>query len=448
MPLKPPIIKIGGFFIPLTKGNNFLEERQMKVQDKDYSFQAVPASGRNSFSKMLVVMLGFTFFSASMWSGGALGEGLTFKGLVGIILLGNLILGLFTGSLSYIAAKTGLSTHLLAQYSFGKKGAYISSFMLSATQIGWFGVGVGMFAYPVHKLTGINLTLLVIIIGLAITATAYFGMKALTILSMISVPLIAVLGVSSTNVAISDMGGFSELLAYTPASTLTISAALTITVGSFISGGTLTPDFARYAKSGRDAVVSTVVAFFIGNSLMFLFGAIGTIATGFNDISDVMIAQGMILPAILVLGLNIWTTNDNALYASGLGLATIFKQPKAIMVCINGILGTLLATWLYNNFVSWLTFLGSTLPAIGAIIITDYFFVQKGKYADYEVANNKNIHIPAVIAWGLGVMAGLTFPGITPLNTLVVTAVSYYVLVKLMKTSVEVEEETEYAKVG
>lgn len=41
------------------------------------------------------------------------------------------------------------------------------------------------------------------------------------------------------------------------------------------------------------------------------------------DISDVMIAQGLLLPAIVVLGLNIWTTNDNALYASGLGFANI-----------------------------------------------------------------------------------------------------------------------------
>lgn len=51
---------------------------------------------------------------------------------------------------------------------------------------------------------------------------------------------------------------------------------------------------------------------------MFIFGAAGAAAVGQADISDVMIAQGLLLPAIVVLGLNIWTTNDNALYASGL----------------------------------------------------------------------------------------------------------------------------------
>lgn len=424
----------------------------MQIKDKDYSFQSVPLGKRNSFIKMLAVMLGFTFFSASMWAGGSLGEGLTFKELLGIILLGNIILGLFTGSLSYIAAKTGLSTHLLAQYSFGKKGSYISSFMLCATQVGWFGVGIGMFAYPVHKLSGIPLAILVVTFGILMTVTAYFGMKALTILSMVAVPAIAILGTISAGNAVQDMGGMDALLAYTPGSSLTIAAALTITIGSFISGGTLTPDFARYAKTGKQAVITTIIAFFLGNTLMFLFGAIGTISTGHNDIFDVMITQNLILPAILVLGLNIWTTNDNALYASGLGFATMFKKPKVIMVMINGTIGTILAVWLYNNFVSWLTFLGSTLPAIGAIIIVDYFFVQKRTYINYEKAEIKNIHIPAVIAWATGVIAGLTLPGISPINTLLTSGTIYFIAVKLMKTSVvsEISEEEEiyYENVG
>ena len=44
--------------------------------------------------------------------------------------------------------------------------------------------------------------------------------------------------------------------------------------------------------------------------------------------------------AVLVLGLNIWTTNDNALYTAGLGLANIFHQKKKPMVLISGVIGT------------------------------------------------------------------------------------------------------------
>ncbi len=52
---------------------------------------------------------------------------------------------------------------------------------------------------------------------------------------------------------------------------------------------------------------------------MFIFGPLA-LHHGMADISDVMIAQGLLLPAIIVLGLNIWTTNDNALIRQVWGL--------------------------------------------------------------------------------------------------------------------------------
>lgn len=103
------------------------------------------------------------------------------------------------------------------------------------------------------------------------------------------------------------------------------------------------------------------------------------------DISDVMVAQGLILPAIIVLGLNIWTTNDNALYASGLGFANITGLSSRILSMVNGVIGTLSALWLYNNFVGWLTFLSSAIPPVGGVIIADYLLRRKS-YQDFEQA--------------------------------------------------------------
>lgn len=211
-----------------------------------------------------------------------------------------------------------------------------------------------MFAIPVSKVTGINVGILVLVSGLLMTATAFFGMKSLTILSMIAVPSIAILGSISAGKAIGDVGGITGLLSIEPTGTMTMSAALASVVGTFISGGTLTADFTRFSKDKKTAVSTTVIAFLIGNSLMLAFGAIGAMATGQSDIAEVMFMQSLIIPAIIILGLNIWTTNDNALYGSGLGFSNITKQPKSRMVIINGIVGTLLATFLYNNFMGWL----------------------------------------------------------------------------------------------
>lgn len=411
-------------------------------QDHDYSLESIPQEAKKGFLSMLVVMLGFAFFSASMLAGGNIGTSLNMADFIKAVIFGNILLCIYTGLLAYIAGDTGLSTHLLARYSFGEKGSYLLSFLVSVTQIGWFGVGVAMFAIPVSKVTGISLWTLIIVSGLLMTATAYFGMKSLTILSMIAVPAIAILGSVSAGKAIVDVGGISGLLSIEPSGAMTMSAALAAVVGTFISGGTLTPDFTRFSKDKKTAVSTTVIAFLIGNSLMLAFGAIGAMATGQADISEVMFTQGLIIPAIIILGLNIWTTNDNALYGSGLGFSNITKQPKSRMVIINGVVGTLLSMILYNNFMTWLNILNSFIPATGAVLISDYFIINKGKYTDLKTTKFKSVNISAVIAWVAGVIGAYTIPGVTPVNSVLTAIVTYVVLTKLSSKK-EVQKELE-----
>lgn len=408
-------------------------------QDHDFSLEAIPAGSKKGFFSMLVVMLGFTFFSASMLSGGTLGTSLDLKSFMVAVLAGNLILCVYTGLLAYIAGDTGLSTHLLARYSFGEKGSYLVSFLLGATQVGWFGVGVAMFAIPVEKVTGIPVPVLVLVSGLLMTATAYFGMKSLTILSMIAVPAIAVLGSMSVGMAVDSVGGVAGLLDIVPQDTMGMSAAIAVCVGSFISGGTLTPDFTRFAKDKKTAVSTTAIAFLIGNSLMFGFGAIGAMVTGQADIAEVMFLQGLIVPAIIVLGLNIWTTNDNALYASGLGFSNITKLPKNKLVIVNGIVGTLLAVTLYNNFMGWLGLLNTLMPSIGGVIIADYFILRKGKYMPMENTVFTSVNKVAILAWVLGAAAAHFLPGIAPINSVVVAIIAHVALTKgfkMMRTEI------------
>lgn len=404
----------------------------MSQIDKEFSLQAVPQTHRNGFWKILAVMLSLSFFSASMMSGGTLGTGLSFANFIWIVLAGNLILGLYTGSLAYIASKTGLSTHLLARYAFGEKGSYLTSFLLASTQVCWFGVGLAMFAIPVATATGWNVYLLIAVFGLLMTVSAIFGMKTLTILGFVAVPAIAIFGSYSMSNSAQEIGGLQGLFAYEPTQIMGVGLALTICVGSFISAGTLTPDFARFAKSAKSAVWANIIAFFLGNSLMFLFGAVGAMAFGIADISDVMFLQGLMIPAIIVLGLNIWTTNDSALYASGLGFANITKLPKKKIVVFNGIVGTIAAIWLYNNFVGFLNILGSALPSIGAIILADYFLVRRRKYEPFKTMKFKAVNWVAIIAWAGGVAAANFAPGIPPINALVGTSIIYVAGMKIM----------------
>lgn len=400
--------------------------------DLDFALTHVADSHRKGFWPMLVVMLGFTFFSASMWSGGKLGTGLTAWQLMATVMVGNLLLGCYTGLLAAIAAKTGLSTHLLARFSFGEKGSYLPSFLLSITQVGWFGVGVAMFALPVQKVTGWNIHALILASGLIMTATAWFGIRALTLLSFIAVPSIAILGSVSVGQAFTEFGGLDAWFAMVPSEPMGLFTAIGICVASFISGGTLTPDFTRFSKNTKTAVSTTVIAFFLGNSLMFLFGAVGAAFYQQADISDVLLKQGMIVWAMVILGLNIWTTNDNALYASGLGFSNITGLPKKWVVLANGVVGTLAALYLYNNFVGWLSFLNTMLPSIGGILIADYFMVRKRLYGHLDETRFEALRPTAILAWAAGVAAAKVIPGIAPVNSVVAAMGVYLVAEQVM----------------
>jgi cytosine permease len=223
---------------------------------------------------------------------------------------------------------------------------------------------------------------------------------------------------------------------------ITLWTAVGMVIGSFVSGGTATPNFIRFAKSAKVGVIVTVIAFFLGNSLMFFFGAVGGALTGQEDIFYVMIAQGLALPAIIVLGANIWTTNDNSLYSSSLGLSNITKQKFKYMTVVSGIVGTVLAIWLYNNFVSWLSILNATLPPIGVILVLDYF-LHKDRYVD-SYKNTRQVNISAVAGVLIGaIVANLVPWGIAAVNAMVVSAIIYFIGELIFKQKDKPQEVSE-----
>lgn len=392
--------------------------------DADYSLEAVPESARKGFWNMFFVMLGFTFFSASMSVGAKLGNGLDLSGFFWACLIGGVILSAYCGILAYIGSETGMTMDLLCRRTFGEKGSYLSSAILGFTQIGWFGVGVAMFSIPAAQLMGVNEWALTIIAGLLMTATAATGMKALEIVSYISVPLIVILGMYSMITATSEGGGLTAIFAQS-AGGITLMTGIGYVIGSFISGGTATPNFIRFAKNSKIAVWTTVIAFFLGNTLMFCFGAVGGAFTGKDDIFYVMIAQGLAIPALIVLGANIWTTNNNALYTGGLAISNVSGVRMKFTTWIAGVVGTALAIWLYWNFVGWLNILNCALPPIGAIVILDFLKNRKKFAADGQTAAVNWFNIAGIV---LGAAVANTLHWcIAALNAMIVAAICFFV---------------------
>ncbi len=148
-------------------------------QDNNFS-QASPAVGAERVLALTFVMLGLTFFSASMWTGGTLGTGLSYHDFFLAVLIGNLS-SVFTLHFWLHWRKTGLTTHLLARFVC-VKGSWLPSLLLGGTQLAGLALAWRCF-YSGGKATGLDINLLIAVSGLLMTVTVFFGISALTVLS-------------------------------------------------------------------------------------------------------------------------------------------------------------------------------------------------------------------------------------------------------------------------
>ncbi|WP_222427427.1 cytosine permease, partial [Hyella patelloides] len=245
---------------------------QLPQKNEDFPLTAVPSSSRKSIWSLAPILIGFTLYSGTLFAGGLVGTNFRFfPDLVGLIVLGNLILGLYAGGLGYIAAKTGLSTVLMARCSFGEFGSRWVDFILGFTQVGWYAWGSALIADLLIKLAGVPMSLnwlLIIVATYLFCITAYIGYQAMDWVSRLAVPAMIILMIWSLSLAWQDIGGYTQLQAINPAAEMGIGEALTVIIGTFVSGGTQVTNWSRFASSPKAGFWATFLAFFLANGFL------------------------------------------------------------------------------------------------------------------------------------------------------------------------------------
>ncbi|MEX0868585.1 MAG: cytosine permease, partial [Nitriliruptoraceae bacterium] len=122
--------------------------------DPDYPLTPVPRSARRGPLSLMIVLLGFTFFTPTMYAGAEIGAALNFGELIGVVVVGSALLGAYVGGIAYIGARTGLTTVLLSRYTLGRVGAKWADLLLGGTQVGWYAVTAGFLAVIVAAAFG------------------------------------------------------------------------------------------------------------------------------------------------------------------------------------------------------------------------------------------------------------------------------------------------------
>lgn len=420
----------------------------MDQQKQDFPLTEVPQEARKSFLSLSVVLLGFTFFTATMFAGGQIGAAFPlWPDLVAIIVIGNLLLGTYVAILGAIGARTGLNTALLSRFSFGRIGARLPDLLLGFTQIGWYGWGTATMAVVMLRLTGFDVEsqpelvyALIVVFGMAFCWTAYIGYRGLELLSIVSVPLMIVLLAVSLWIAVKEGGGWSGISTLEPTSALSIGTAITLVFGTFVSGGTQATNWTRFAATPRQAVVASLAAFFIGNGLMIATGAIGALVYQQPDIVEVLVVQGLTTLGIAMLVLNLWTTQDNTIYNfSAVGCTGFATDKRRLVTIIGAVVGTVLALFRIDLYlIPFLLLLGTFIPPIGGVIMADYFAKHRGSYPPILTARIPKFNISGLGGYFSGCLVAYISPGIPPLNGIVAAIVVYIIIDRLMPVQADV----------
>lgn len=413
-------------------------------KSEDYPLSPVPEAARRSIISLAPILAGFTLYSGTLFAGGLVGPSFQFwPDLVGIILLGNLILGIYAALLGFIAGKTGLTTVLMARFSFGNVGSRWVDFILGFTQIGWYAWGSALMAQLLNTLAGVPESwnwLIILFFTYAFCSTAYFGYKAMDWLSRLAVPAMVLLMLLSLSVAAGEVGGFTGLQDLEIADPLPLGAAITIIVGTFVSGGTQATNWSRFAKTGKVGFLATLIAFFLGNGFLIFSGAFCAKVYGEPDIVKVMAAQGLLIWGLILFFLNMWTTQDNTIYAFSIAGSNMFRTNKRTLLVLGGATFALVLAWggIYEMLVQYLILLGTFIPPIGGIIMADYWLYRRGQFPsldDPQPAFNWAGIIAYVAASAIAYVTSQINWGIVPINGIVSALVIYFVLTKVVPAS-------------
>ena len=405
-----------------------------ETSSNEFEFTSVPMTARRSYLSNTIVWTGYVFVITSMMAGGGLAAGLNFKEIILATILGNVFLGIIASLVSYVSAKHGLSFALLTKYSFGNNGSRIASLFVPIVNLGWYIIQAatyGHFIALIFKFGPVGESISMVVSALAMGFFALSGMTAITILGYVSIPAIIFLSIATSIKSVQITGGFQAILNYVPSTPIALGTGITAIIGTWIlSSATCIADIMRFAKSPKEGILSSLTGLLLGNTLMITCGAFAAIALNDSDLTNILLSMGFLIPSIILMTTNIWTTNAANLYSNSLNLSNTFKMDRTKMIIILLIfaaIGTLFKPYEVSFLFTFLNALGNIIPPLAGIIISDYFIVNKCSYRDFEEAKPsfKDWNYWAFITWGISLGLSYVLPGLPALISLISSIVIF-----------------------
>lgn len=418
-----------------------LENKQSvsKLLAPEYEHEPVPMEKRRSLFSMISIWLAMPMVISGAITGSLIVIGLGFKkGLIAMV-VGNILMFVYTIGTSLLGTQRGVTYAQLASVVFGRKGYAFSSALIATLLLGWYAVQVGMTGDLISAAFGLNFVAMTIIAGILYWFITFLGVKGLHWIGLISAPLFIGLGIWGIATTTAH-AGWSAVWAYQGLDVgMSFGVGLTMVLAFFVDAATAGPDFARWARNTKDSVISVFTGFPIGNLFGMLTGGIMTAALAnprpnpfqMDNLFGYIISQNILwfsILAIIFLYANLGSVCSHVFYNAVTGWARISRSNMRIVSVVLAIIGiTVAASNVTAYFVNWLGILGVLVPPIGVLVIVDQYLLRPAATV------TKNWRTSALFAWGIGSVAGFVVEVFAPqwctaLTSAVIAGIAYLII--------------------
>ena len=405
---------------------------------EDFTLQPVPDDETMTGVKIGIVILaiGFTLPLFSVGATVARSRGLlegaaiffTGCGLVGLI-------SLFT---SVIGARLRVSTYVILERTFGTAGGKLLNLLLIFSSLGWFSNVADLLGtavsdtlrdtygqhVPAFACTSLALGLM--------TVTAIFGFRMMERFASVMLPLLCLFMVYVVILSLGH-GSLGAAIRKSGDGRTGVVESISTVVGLVVLTAVLAPDFTRYARDDRAALLS-VAGLVFGYPVIMLIAAVPATILVQSDIMRIMVGLGVPGLALVLLTLSTWTSNTSNLYSATLQMATILPRAAIWQLGVGGALAALAAAYFHvsDYFVPFLIMLGIGIVPVTGVYVCEALLCRETMPSGtavpaVRIANLAAYGIGAAAGYASGARNGLILP-IPALDGLLVAVASWLVL--------------------
>lgn len=363
---------------------------------------------------LAIVQIGVAICVPLFALGGQLGEHMRYLDLIPALLFATTLTAACCTLTGWVGVRARVPTAFIVQRAFGRSGGRLIAAIFVVTLFGWFGVQTELLVHSINALLRksagfqINTLMLTIACGSIMSSTAIIGVKALGKVAYLAVPLLLAVISVPTAITLSTRNVHALALAPPTGHAFTFGVAVSIIFGGYMVGVTVAPDLTRFLRTPRDVLIGSTVSLAAVLPLLLGLSALLAVAYGTADLIALLSSTSVGIPALLVIVLATWTSNDKNLYESALALTSLLPSAQRWkLTAVSGAIGTLIAaTGIFVHFIQLLIGLGITIGPIAGVYLSD-FMLRRAAYDATPSPGEPAVRWSAIIAWLSGILAGV-----------------------------------------